>query len=236
LNSNKERRRHKRFKYIDVISHDASSNDIIHPGKMYNFSRGGLYFESDQTMYPGEEVFIGIISPAASSDTHLLFEVKIIWQKELHDAPFRYGYGGKFLNSQDFFLKSRDSAKPRQRPAAELDCKAETDTRKYQRRPYNKPMMFGYKNEEYEGLVTNISRGGAFLKTPIKLNLGEIIKLAIPTRDRGKNLEIFGWVVRICPGGVSFSFERRSGRERRSDLDRRTGLERRDRKKRKRGY
>ena len=97
-------------------------------------------------------------------------------------------------------------------------------------------MLFMYNNEEYEGLVTNISRGGAFVKTPIKLNLGEIIKLAIPTKDRGKDLEIFGWVVRICPGGVSFSFERRSGRERRSDLDRRTGLERRARKKRKRGY
>jgi Tfp pilus assembly protein PilZ len=236
LNSNKERRKHKRFEYIAVISHDASSNDIIHPGKMYNFSRGGLYFESDQTMYPGEEVFIGTISQAVSSDTHLLFEVKIIWQKELRDAPLRYGYGGKFLNSYDFFLKGGDSAKSRERPAADIDFNAENDSRKHRRRPYNKPMLFMYNNEEYEGLVTNISRGGAFVKTPIKLNLGEIIKLAIPTKDRGKDLEIFGWVVRICPGGVSLSFERRSGRERRSDLDRRTGLERRARKKRKRGY
>ena len=236
MNLNQERRKHKRFKYEAIISHDASSNDIIHPGRMYNFSRGGLYFESDQTMYPGEEVFVGTINQADSSDTHLLFEVKIIWQKEVLDAPFRYGYGGMFLNSYDSFLKGRDSVKSEAQPLADIDFNDEKDSRKHRRRPYNKSLPFKYKNEEYKGLIANISRGGAFVKTPIKLNLGEIIKLSIPAKDRSKDIEMFGWVVRICPGGVSLSFERRSGRERRSDLDRRTGQERRGRKRRKRGY
>ncbi len=236
MDSNQERRRHKRFEYIAVISHDATSNDIIHPGRIFNFSRGGLYFESDQTLYPGEEVFIGTINQADSSDTHLLFEVKIVWQKELRGGPLRYGHGGRFLNSYDSFLKGRVSAKSRKQPAAKIEFNDQKDSRKHPRRPYNKPLLLLYKNKEYEGLVANISRGGAFVKTTIKLNLGEIIKLAIPARDSGKDLTILGWVVRICPGGVSLSFERRSGRERRSDLDRRTGLERRGRKKRKRGF
>ena len=231
MNFNQERRKHKRFKYEAIISHDASSNDIIHPGRMYNFSRGGLYFESDQTMYPGEEVFVGTISQADSSDTHLLFEVKIIWQKELLDATFSYAYGGMFLNSYDSFLKGPDSVNSAAQPTADIDYTDEKDSRKHRRRAYNKSLPFIYKNKEFEGVVANISRGGAFVKTPTKLNLGEIIKLSIPAKDRNKNIEMFAWVVRICPEGVSLSFERRSGRERRNDLDRRTGQERRGRKR-----
>ena len=58
MKSNNERRYHKRFKYEAFISHDVSSNDIIHPGKMFNFSKGGLYFESDEPIYPDEEIFV----------------------------------------------------------------------------------------------------------------------------------------------------------------------------------
>ncbi|UCD78748.1 MAG: PilZ domain-containing protein [Desulfobacterales bacterium] len=80
---NDERRNHKRFKYEAFISHDVSSDDIIHPGKIFNFSRGGLYFESDEAIYPGEEVFVGLVTPTESADhdTQLLFEVKELYGK-----------------------------------------------------------------------------------------------------------------------------------------------------------
>ena len=55
-----ERRRHKRFKYEAHVSHDVSANDSIHTGKMFNFCKGGLYFESDQYICPGEDIFVGL--------------------------------------------------------------------------------------------------------------------------------------------------------------------------------
>jgi Tfp pilus assembly protein PilZ len=235
LKSNNERRYHKRFKYEAFISHDVSSNDIIHPGKMFNFSKGGLYFESDEPIYPDEEVFVGLATHTESTDhdTQLLFEVKIIWQQELKNSPYRYGYGGKFLNSSDSFLESPEVAKLEEQTSADSMFVGEKDSRKYNRRVYNKPLYFICNRLKFTGLVANISRGGALIETDAKFSLGEGIQLIVPGGKAGKDVLVKGWIVRICLRGVGVSFERRCGRERRCDLDRRTGLERRGSKRRK---
>ena len=76
-------------------------------------------------------------------------------------------------------------------------------------------------------MVTNISRGGAFVDTGSKISLGERINLVIHGSKNHKDVRLKGWIVRLGPEGVGVSFDRRSGRERRYDLDRRTGLDRR---------
>jgi Tfp pilus assembly protein PilZ len=238
LKVNNERRNYSRFNYEAFISHDVSSNDIIHPGKMFNFSKGGLYFESDESIDPGEEVFVGLLThtETADHDTQLLFEAKIIWQQELNDSQFRYGYGGKFLNSSDSFLEIPELVKLEEQTSAENEFVGEKDSRKYNRRGYNKPLYFIYKRLKFIGLVANISRGGALIETDAKFSLGESIQLVVPAGSTGKDVLVRGWIVRVCRRRVGVSFERRSGRERRNDLDRRTGLERRGSKRRKFDY
>lgn len=235
MKSNNERRYHKRFKYEALISHDVSSNDIIHSGKMFNFSKGGLYFESDEPIFPDEEVFVGLAtrSDPADQDTQLLFEVKIIWRQELKDSPYRFGYGGEFLNSSDSFLESPEVLNLEEQTSTGSEFVGEKDSRKYSRRVYNKPLHFICKRLKFTGLVANISRGGALIETEAKFSLGESIQLVVPAGKAGKDVLVKGWIVRICLRGVGVSFERRSGRERRCDLDRRTGLERRGSKRRK---
>lgn len=230
-----ERRRHKRFKYEALISHDVSADDIIHPGKMFNFSKGGLYFESDQTIYPGEDIFVGLAIHADSpgNDTQLLIEVKIIWHKELENPSFRYGYGGQFLSSCDAFIETAQIKEFEKQASPIVDFQGENDSRKHSRKPYHKSLRFSFKKQEYKGFVANIGRGGAFILTKEKFALGGRIKLAVPGRKTRKEVKVTGWIVRVSPEGIGLSFERRSGRERRSDLDRRTGSERRDRKRRK---
>ena len=235
---NHERRNHKRFKYETFISHDVSSNDIIHPGKMINFSKGGLYFESDETIHCGEEIFVGLAthSESADIDTQLLFEVRILWQQELRYPPFRYGYGGKFLNSSDSFLESPEILKLEKQSSPQNEFIGEKDSRKYSRKGYNKPLYFIYKRLKFKGLVANISRGGALIETDVNFSLGDRIKLVVPGGKTGKEALVSGWIVRICLSGFGMCFERRSGRERRSDLDRRTGADRRGSKRRKIDY
>lgn len=233
-----ERRNHKRFRYETLISHDVSSNDIIHPGKMINFSKGGLYFESDETIYSGEEVFVGLAThiESADIDTQLLFEVRILWQQELKASAFRYGYGGKFLSSSDSFLESPEILKLEKQSSTQNEFIGDKDSRKYNRRVYNKPLYFIYKRLKFKGLVANISRGGALIETDVNFSLGERIQLVVPGGKTGKEALVNGWIVRICLSGVVMCFERRSGRERRSDLDRRTGSDRRGSKRRKIDY
>ncbi len=58
MDSNSERRIYRRFVCETDISHDLLAHSHIYKGKLQNFSKGGLYFESDQSIFPGEEVFI----------------------------------------------------------------------------------------------------------------------------------------------------------------------------------
>ena len=66
-----ERRKHKRLKYEARIFHNILSLGIIHTGKLYNLSFDGLYFESDQTLYSGEEIniWLGDSSQSAYDDS-----------------------------------------------------------------------------------------------------------------------------------------------------------------------
>lgn len=230
-----ERRRYKRFIYEALISHDVSINNIVHTGKMYNFSKGGLYFESDQKIYPGEDIYVALAihTDIPGKDTQLLFEVKIIWHRELTDSSFSYGYGGKFLNSDDAIIETGKIRETGKKLAVIKEFGEDSDSRKYRRRPCNKTLIFSYRNSKRNGFVANISPGGAFILTKDKFDLGGRLKLVIPGWKTTKEIKVIGWIVRLSKEGIGVSFERRSGRERRSDLDRRTGMERRGRKRRK---
>jgi len=232
-----ERRRHKRFKYEALISHDVSTDGNIYSGQLFNFSKGGLYFESDQVIYPGEDIYIALVIHAGSpgKEAQLLFEVKVLWRIVLEDSFCGYGYGAKFLSTYDAFTETGQIQETpiKKKAVSSHEFGGENDARKNTRKPYKQSCVFSYDSREYEGVVTNISRGGAFISTKDNLALGGRLSLVIPELKTRKAVKVTGWVVRISPEGIGVSFERRAGRERRSDLDRRTGLERRGRKRRR---
>ena len=80
-------------------------------------------------------------------------------------------------------------------------------------------------------MITDLSRGGAFIKTGIKFSLGQKIKLVITGGKVSKDLKRRAWIVRVSSEGFGISFERRSDSERRYDIDRRIGKDRRARSK-----
>ena len=231
-----ERRRYKRFRYEALISHDVSTNGNIYPGKMFNFSKGGLYFESEQAFYPGEDLFVTLAIHADSpgKDTQLLFEVRVLWHKEVEDSPLCYGYGGKFLSTYDSFTETGQIQEKEieKKVSPSYDSLGENDARKHIRKPYRKMLLFSYDSNEYKGLVSNIGRGGAFILTKDDFVLGGKIKLVHPALKTRKAAKETGWIVRKTLEGIGVSFERRAARERRNDLDRRTGLDRRNRRRR----
>ena len=44
---------------------------------MYNFSRGGLYFESDQTIFKGDEILIKVLMLSNEPDSYEQFPIDI---------------------------------------------------------------------------------------------------------------------------------------------------------------
>lgn len=229
MGSTTERRKHKRYKYEAFITHNILSQDLSPEGKICNFSRDGLYFVSNQTFLPMEDIFIEIINSPGTSSTEmeLVFDVEIIWCRELRGVQFRYGYGARFklgpnaVENRSIVEKLQNLSLPQ--PSQE----AHADPRGFPRKICQKSISFKYGNQVCKGLVANISRGGAFIKTRLKLGLGQKIQLPVTESKSKKHFKVPGWIVRVASDGLGVSLNRRSGSERRCDLDRRIGKDRR---------
>jgi Tfp pilus assembly protein PilZ len=220
-----DKRRYKRLSCETVIWHDNLLPDIYYNAKMHNISKAGVYFESDQIIYPGEDIYIGLkksTSPMQNSQDHIRVEIK--WRKDLQDASFRFGYGAKFINPINTLVRSIDKAALRQKSTQGDAAIHNRDPRKHVRKPYRKVMFFGSKSKTYQGLITNISRGGAYIITRNKFYVGQFIQLVIPADKNRKEVKLKGWVVRLSPQGLGVRFDRRTGRDRRNRVDRRCKL------------
>ena len=226
---NLERRKYKRFEYEAVISHDILSKKTVYSGKIYNLSKGGLYFESDQIIYPGEQVCLEIVSHAdpADNNVHLFYGVQITWHCQLKNSYLGHGFGARFVSPDHSLVKNMDVTRFEKSAPPEKNLKNEKDPRQYIRRPYNKRLLFTYNQRAYKGLVTDLSHGGAFIETGNRFALGRPIDMVIPGSKIRDDATLKGWVIRLAPNGVGVRFDKRSGRERRCDLDRRTGRDRR---------
>jgi len=220
-----DQRKNKRLRCEAVLWHDNLLPEIYYNAKMYNLSKTGVYFESDQIIYPGEDIYIGLedsTSPVNGNKEHIRVEIK--WRKDLQNASFRFGYGAKVIDPIDTLVKSIDKAKLRRQSTQGPVIKHKRDPRKHQRKPYRKAMFFSSKSRNYKGLITNISRGGAYIITRNKFYLGQMIQLVIPGDKKNKDVKLNGWVVRLSPEGLGVRFDRRTGRDRRRWTGRRIGL------------
>lgn len=226
-----ERRNHRRFVYEADIFHDLLASENIYKGRLYNFSKDGLYFESDQPIYPGEEVFIKFAGqPHSTGDdimSQLPFGVEIVWQKKQPDSPFQYGYGAHYLDANDSLVKTIKIAGIKQVDWPDNSQQTEGDPREYPRRQYHKSLRLSYKDKNYTGEFKNISRGGVFIKTDIRFTVGKQIRLVIPGSKIRKNIKIQGWIVRINAEGFGVEFARNFDLGTKKDLECRTGFDRR---------
>ena len=225
----------RRFDCEADISHDNLLPGIFYAAKMVNFSKGGLYFESNESLYIGDYINIKIEYSTDSSGDVIQhnFGIEILWRKDLHDSSFEYGYGAQYIDpneSLEKIFKVADLKKKRPQANESNDKK---DPRRYPRRPYNKSLPFTSKKRYYKGLIANLSRGGAFIETQNKFSVGQIITLIIPGYRKPKEVKLKASVVRLSIAGIGVIFDRRKKLpNRRSDLDRRTGADRRSRRRR----
>ena len=237
MDSNDERRNHRRFVYEADISHDLLAHNHVYKGKLFNFGKGGLYFESDQSIFPGEEVFIKFENQQDSiSDgimSQLPFGVEIVWQNDLSDSFFRFGYGAHYIDQNDSLVKSIKLPGIELKNMQNKNLETEKDPREYPRRQYHKSLLLSHQERNSRGEFKNISKGGVFIKTDIKFTVGKKIKIVIPGSKIRKNVYLKGLIVRINKEGFGVKFatgsdlevgrdlERRTGRDRRTKLDRR---------------
>ena len=78
----------------DYILHSTNPPDFYYRGRIYNYSKTGLYFESNVDLLPGDEVCIlEKEDPFSENGAHFALKVKIVWCKQLEESSFDLGYG-----------------------------------------------------------------------------------------------------------------------------------------------
>ena len=192
---NLENRDTARMGHISAIQVQDIDSGKIHKARMFNYSKEGVYFESDSVLKPGTQIYIGIQdSPyAAMPDVQEYHLAHIIWQKKLKDSFFRFGYGVKLASmaaKQD--SKSNDGEKTK-------------NLRKHQRRPYEQFTLFTSQNGIFEGSIKNISASGVFLAAKDTLEVGQILTLVLPLKN-GKDVKVKGQIVWVNDEGFGVKF------------------------------
>jgi Tfp pilus assembly protein PilZ len=217
-----DQRKKKRFKYEATIWHDNLFPKIFYETKMRDISQGGIYFESDQTLYTGERIYIAIKDPSASDNDYKdCAQIEIKWRKILTDSTFQYGYGAQFMDSRNSVLEAIAPGSLTTEVSPGNGYKLKPDSRQDPRSSYRKLTFFTTAERSYKAFITNISRNGAFIVSKYKFSLGEQIKLLIPGDQKHREMKLKGTVVRLSPKGAGIKFDRRTGRERRKGGDRR---------------
>ena len=175
---------------------------FIYRARMVNFSKSGMYLETDVVLDLGAEIYVGIedspytiSSSTFSSKESQYFRAKIRWQREIKDDLFNFGYGVNII-----FVGNEQSLRDK-------DFQVRQDMRKYARKSFSKPVFFTSENQYYKGLINDISQGGVYIVTKDTFLIGQIIRLVIPGTKIDKGVMLKGEVVRFDNTGVGVKFK-----------------------------
>ena len=208
---NLENRDTARIDHISSLQVQDLESGKIHKARMFNYSKEGVYFESDSVLNPGTQIYIGIQnSPYASLPDVLEYHrAKIMWRKKLKRSYFRFGYGIKLAslaNKQDLKSANKQDLKSTNKQDLESnDIKQTKDSRKHTRRPYDHFTLFTTQNGIFEGSIKNISSSGVFLMAKSTFEVGQILTLVLPLKN-GKDVKAKGQIVWANDEGFGIKF------------------------------
>lgn len=206
MEENPEKRDNARIDHQCLVTIENLKAGTINKAKMLNFSATGLYFEADNLLQPGEEIFVGIDnSPfAAEQGLYECYRVEIVWRKELKKSVYYYGYGAR--HSIDYQKVSLQEGESREWQ----------DIRRHQRRSYTKSVQFAVDDRIFNGLIRNISSAGGFIEVESNISAGQRITFVLPLKN-GQKAIVKGKVVWSAPDGFGVKFLRVDKQEPSSD-------------------
>ena len=223
MSSNFEKRKHVRFEHQSTILHEDLDEGIFASSRMFNFSRDGLYFESNVQLESGEKIFIGLEnSPYAEKQgTYECYHAEICWRNELEFSRFKYGYGVRYcLTDTPLDVGNRPAAcplphkpKPEKKTDAPTDAPTDAshdgeDNRRFQRTPLSKKVEYFTPRGAFSGLMKNICRTGAYIETPHALQVGKIMTIALPFVNKGKGAMIKAEIIWSDENGFGIKFKK----------------------------
>lgn len=196
LKENSEKRSSTRFDYQAKITLESFEVGVMQEARMHNYSKTGLYFESDFYLVPGAEIYIGISGSPFTSEpgVYECYRSVIKWRKFLEHSAFDYGYG----------IELRDKVtRPKKAPDR-------SESRLHPRRPCSIPTVIQGNSSRLRGVIQNASYGGVFISCTEKLSKGQRVFLTIPLKKNQKLITRSGEIVWSNKNGVGIKFEAES--------------------------
>ena len=193
---NPEKRVSARIEHQTPVTLEPFEAGLMHAARMYNFSRKGLYFESDFYLIPGAEIFIGISnSPFASAPgVYECYRSVIKWRKFLENSFHDYAYGVEILGRR---AQASSSTQPR-------------DSRRQSRRDCSIPTLIHSRNRQIPGVIQNVNPGGVFVQCSEQPAKGQKISLTIPLKKKRKLVSRLGEIVWCNGSGIGIRFQNES--------------------------
>jgi hypothetical protein len=190
---NTENRSDVRLPHSAMIVLEDFEGGLMYEARMINYSKKGIYFESDFYLVPGVEIFAGINhSPFASeSNVYECYRALIKWRKFLEDSVFDYGYGIEIQSRVDRRKQAGKGA----------------DSRRHARVPCAIPTLIEDKKLRVRGEILDASRGGVFIKCEEPVSVGQKVRVMIPLKKKQKLVVRVGEVVRSDTHGIGIKFQ-----------------------------
>ena len=177
------------------------SSGIIYKARMVNYSRSGVYIETDWLLRPGTEIYIEMEKSPYASDTFDLperYRSVILWHARLKNSFYSYGYGVRYA-------PDIDSQIPQIKVLQET--KIGEDLRRYPRRHFSNSVFFTLRNKYFEGLIDNISKNGIFIETQDDFTVGQIVRLVIPGTKIDNGTMLKGEIRHRNKKGIGIQFK-----------------------------
>ena len=81
-----------RYKHRAKILLETNFSGVFYQAKMFNYSSGGLYFESDYAPLPGTDIFISIENSPYDFGADI-YRAQVRWRTELPAKKSKYNFG-----------------------------------------------------------------------------------------------------------------------------------------------
>jgi hypothetical protein len=198
LKDNAENRSCARLAHQSSITLENFEVGVMNQARMFNYSKSGLYFESDFYLPPGTEIYVGIKHSPFASDPNVYecYRSIIRWRKFLEDSFFDYGYGIE--------VKGRIPAR------GKPEMSVSGNSRRHSRKTCAVPTILQNEHGRMRGVIQNASHGGVFIRCAEKLIKGQRVFLTIPLKKKQKVVTRLGEVVWYDSSGIGIKFQARS--------------------------
>ncbi len=197
----------------DALIYSVTSNDTFdvasyNKARILKVYRGEIWFLSNIALPQGKYVYLGFNMKGTEAVFNSNgFHLVLIKNRTDSDNPsYRFRYQARYINSKGALDKATRSLDYEKQALKNTGLRSQNDPRDHPRKSCRKPIFFHSKEIQYQGIITNLSRGGAFIETKNNLSFGQKIEITAPEKYSKEEIKIFGEVVRLERNGVALNW------------------------------